>query len=162
MTSKNLHSYISWIHSCHNFSQEDDVAIVTVHTVWTWKLEFPNSQAEISTGTPPELRFLTRKVRRTSPTQTSKSNMAAPCINICESCSNVLFISTSVLFVSHYTQWAYCPTSVCGHVATEFVCTKYRVMCCYQLVLLMMAKANPTPPPLGFDVIPISNFQVPR
>ncbi len=48
--------------------------------------------------------FRTWKVRSTSPTPTSKSNMAAPCINICESCSNILFISTSVLFVCHYTQ----------------------------------------------------------
>ncbi len=59
----------------------------------TRKSEFTISQAEISIGTPLKL---------DSPTPTSKSSMADLCINLRESCSNVLFISTSVLFVSHW------------------------------------------------------------
>ena len=42
------------------------------------------------------------------------------------------FISTSVWFVS----LNYCPTSICGHIDTVFVCAKYWVKRWYQLVLL--------------------------
>ncbi len=100
--------------------------------------EFPSQEFQLKH--PLKLGFKTRKVGRTSPTPTSKSNRTAPCINICESCSNILFISTSVLFVANR------PTPINGHVATVFVCTKYRVMRCYQLVLLTMATVNlPSP-----------------
>ncbi len=46
---------------------------------------------------------LNLEVGISSPTPTSKSSMTALCI-IREICSNLLLISTSVLFVSHYTQ----------------------------------------------------------
>jgi len=46
-------------------------------------------------------------------------------------------LSICVSLKQSYTQ--YCPTSICGHVATVFVCANCQVICCYQLVLLAMA-----------------------
>lgn len=50
----------------------------------TGKSEFPSSKLEVSIGTPPEVGFLTRTFRRTSPTLTSKSKMAALGVNSSE------------------------------------------------------------------------------
>ena len=50
-------------------------------SIWTGKSEFLSCQLEISTRTHPEIGYLTRKVGGTSPTLTSKSNMAAPWIS---------------------------------------------------------------------------------
>jgi len=72
----------------------------------------------------------------------------------------------------------YCPTSVCGHVATVFVRAKCRVIRCYQLVSLTMPQHNKIFPggvrlgfsnlsslergQLGCDVIPSADFRLPR
>jgi len=81
---------------------------------------------------------------------TSKSKMAAPlCINSSDSCSNILFFSTSVYLcliksvvhtiLSNFYLWT--------SVATVFVRAKCSVVRCYQLVLITMAnlaRANPS------------------
>lgn len=63
---------------------------------WAEKSEFLMSQSEISPEAPPELWFLTRKVELITPSPTSESKMAAPCINGCESCRKYCLFSNSV------------------------------------------------------------------
>lgn len=62
--------------------------------------------------------------------------MAAPGNNSCESCRS--FWSWAVVYC-HQSYTQHCPTSICGHIASVFVCARYRLMDGYQLVLLTSA-----------------------
>lgn len=71
--------------------------------------------------------------------------MAAPCINISESCSSTLIVSTSVLFVSHEISRTHSIVQLLSvDMLLQFVCAKYSVIYWYQLVLLTMARLAKT------------------
>lgn len=74
---------------------------VSCHALLTINVTISYSQSDTSTGKTPEVRFLARKVGRTTLTSTSKSKKAIMPVNRSKSCTNILFIAPSALFPSH-------------------------------------------------------------
>ncbi len=117
------------------------ISVLMMLSSWSNKSELPSSQLDTSSGTPPEVRTPTWKLRGTSVTLSSKSKMATLWINSEKAeHSTVYKLIRLVFMLLHQLNWQFCSTSLCRHV--DILCANYHIVCCFRLVLANSANNN--------------------